>query len=73
MDQEQKDTYHLIVIWMTHYCKDYWKTKLLFCNVITIAFVLSIPQQTKSKHFYRTFQYQHITSNTSTKCLLTTK
>jgi hypothetical protein len=51
MDQEQKDTYHLIVIWMTHYCKDYWKTKLLFCNVITIAFVLSIPQQKKANIF----------------------
>lgn len=57
MDQEQKDTYHLIIIWMTHYCMDYWKTKLPFCDIITIAFVLYILQQTENKHLYRTVQY----------------
>jgi len=45
MDQEQKDTYHLIIIWMTHYCTDYWKTKRPFCDIITVAFVLYILQQ----------------------------
>ena len=46
MNQEQKDSYHLIVIWMTHYSMDYWKTKLPFCSVFTIAFVPCVLQQT---------------------------
>jgi len=29
-----------MVIWVTLYSMDYWKTKLPFCNIITIAFLL---------------------------------
>ena len=42
---EQKDTYHLTVIWMTCYGMDYWETELPFCEVFTVAFVLWILQQ----------------------------
>ena len=40
MDLKQKDTYHLIFIWMAPYSMDDWKTKLPFCEVFTVAFVL---------------------------------
>jgi len=38
----QKDTYHLMFIWMTHYSMDYWETKLTFCEIFTVAFNLYI-------------------------------
>ena len=42
IDLKQKDTFHLMVIWMIHYSMDYWKTKLAFCDVFTVAFFLCI-------------------------------
>jgi hypothetical protein len=39
---EQKDTYHLTVIWVTCYGVDYWETKFPLCEVFTVAFVLWI-------------------------------
>ena len=38
--EEQKDTYHLIVIWTTLYSMDDGITKFAFCEVFTVAFVL---------------------------------
>jgi hypothetical protein len=40
MHPEQKDTYHLAVLWMACYGVDQWETELPFCEIFTVAFFL---------------------------------
>jgi hypothetical protein len=40
MDLQQKDTHHLIVLWMTSYGVDYWETEIPFCEIFTVDFSL---------------------------------
>jgi hypothetical protein len=49
---KQKDTYHLLVIWMISYSMDYWETKLAFCDVLTVDFILFILLNKKVKQHY---------------------